>query len=188
MFEWLVVRMLTVLGVFFSGGGAQVECSEPVVQLRRGRIAVSCVLLNPFSEDLLNVIDSGTPVTLTFICRLRNADGSPAFVPDTTVPHRVVKDLATSVYEVTLGTRTLLAERFTEYSQFFRLETVALWPVDGARDAAPYYVEVSAKLEPMQIHATGQAYDLMALWNYRVPRKRSATFTRRLLEERRVTP
>lgn len=182
--ESLVVRVVAVLGVFFSGE-RQVQLSQPVVELREGRIAASCVLQHPFSDDLLNIVDSGTPVTLTFICRLRNLDGSPAFAPDTTIPHRIVKDLATGVYEVTLGTRSLLAERFTEYSQFFRLETASLWPA-GEDDGAPYYLELSARLEPIYIHATGQQYDLMAVWSYRVPKSRSAAFTRRALERRKV--
>ena len=177
-----------MLGILFSGGKQRVELTEPVVELRQETIGVSCVLQHPFSDDLLNIVDSGTPVSLRFVCRLRHSDGSPAFARDTTISHRVVKDLATGVYEVTLGSRSLLGERFTEYSQFFRLETVSLWAVGGADLDAPYYVEVSAELEPIYIHATGQQYDLMALWNYQVPRKKSASFTKRALERRLVAP
>jgi len=180
--------MLAVLGIFFSGVNQRVEMSLPVVELRQERIAVSCVLQRPFSDDLLNIIDSGTPVELTFICRLRKADGTPASPPDTTVKHRVVKDLATGTYEITLGRRTLIASRFTEYSQIFRLETVPLWPVGAINPGMSCFVEVSAALEPIHIHATGQQYDLMALWNYRVPKNRSAAFTRAMLERRQVGP
>lgn len=178
MLETLVVKMLAVVGIFFPGVNREVAMSRPVVELWRSRIAVSCVLQRPLSADLLNVVDSGTPVSLTFICRLRAADGTPARAADTTVTHRIERDLATGTYQIDLGERKLLASRLSEYSPFFRLETVRAWPLDAITSRREYVVEVSARLESIYIHATGETFDLMALWNYREPDARSEQFTR----------
>jgi hypothetical protein len=186
--ETFVVRFLAVIGIFVPGVNRQVSMRTPIVELRNERIAVSAILQNPLSVDLLNIIDSGTPVTLTYICRLRTAQGTPTAAIDTTVIHRVVKNLATGSYEINTGTRTLLTSRITEYSLLFRLETVPLWQLLVLSSSGRYYVEVSARFEPIVVQATGQRYDLMALWSYRVPTEQSGIFTRATVEQRRVAP
>ncbi len=188
MLETIVVRMLAFVGVFFPGVNPDIEMSRPVVELRNDRIAVSCVLTRPLSDDLANVIESGTEVRLTFICRLRREDGTPAAVPDTLIQRAIVKNLVDGVFEMRIGERLVRASQVTEYSQVFRLETVPLWSVDAVSDGGPHVIDISARLEPIYIHATGRNYDLMALWNFTLPENRSPVFTRADLEERRVTP
>ena len=188
MLETIVVRMLAFVGVFFSGVNPDIEMSRPVVELRQDRIAVSCVLTRSLSDDLANVIESGTVVQLTFICRLRQEDGTPTAVPDTLIRHSIVRNLVDGVYEMRMAGRTVRASQITEYSQVFRLETVPLWQADAVSDGGAHFVDISAELEPIYIHSTGRSYDLMALWNFTLPRNRSALFTRADLEERRVTP
>jgi len=183
-----VVRFLAIMGIFIPGVNQQVSLLDPFVELRGDRIAVSTALQKPLSTDLLKIIDSGTPVTLTYVCRLRTSTDNPAAAPDTTVSHRVVKDLASGTYEIDTGTRKILTSRITEYSLLFRLETVPLWNINVLSNSGFYYVEVSARFEPIVIHATGERYDLMALWSYRPPTARSKLFNRFIVERRRVEP
>lgn len=188
MFGSFVVKVVALVGFLIPGANRQVEMTQPVVELREDRIAASCIVVGALSDDLQNIIDSGTPVDLTFVCRLRRADGTPTGTPDETVTHRVTKDLATGAYRINLGIRSLLASSVWEYSPLFRLETVPLWPVSATDPERSYLVEVSARMEPVLIHATGQTFDLMSLWGFRVPENRSERFTRRSLEQRRVEP
>jgi len=175
--ESVLVKMLALVGIFFPGVNPDIAMGRPVVELHGSRITISCRLERPLSDDLLNVIESGTPVRLSFVCRLRTDDGRTTQVPDTIVTHEAVKDLVAETYEITLGERTLKETRLREYSQLFRLETVPLWEASAVDSQGKYAVEVSARLEPIYIHATGQTYDLMALWNYRSPGNRSEVFT-----------
>ena len=185
--EIFVVKLFAVFGIALSGANLDVAMGEPVVELRTDSIAVSAGLLKPVSDDLLNIIDSGTPVSLVFACRLRYADGRPGGVPDRTVAHTVSHDLETGAYRIGTSARTIRASVLSETSVFFRLETVPLWPA-SAIEAGEYVVEVSARLEPISIHATGRQFDLMALWNYSEPTNRSPIFTQTALGRRRVSP
>ena len=188
MVESFVVRFLAVMGIFVPGVNRQVSLLEPFIELRNERIAVSTTLRNPLSTDLLKIIDSGTPVTLSYVCRLRTSAGATTSAPDTIVSHRVVKDLASGAYQIDTGRRRILTSRINEYSLLFRLETVPLWDVAVLSPATWYYVEVSARFEPIVVHATGERYDLMALWSYRPPTARSKVFNRFIVERRKVEP
>jgi hypothetical protein len=188
VFETFVVRLLAIVGVFFPGVNPDVSMSQPVVELRGERVAASCVLERPLSDDLVRVIDSGSEVTLVFACRLRYADGAPTRYADTTITHTVRKNLATEAYEIDLGNRTVLTSQITDYSIFFRLETVPLWPVQGLAEGGTYIVDISATMEPISIHATARNYDLMSLWNFKTPRNQSEHFSLVTLEQRRVDP
>ncbi len=188
MLESAILKFVALVGFLVPGGNDLVTMTDPVIELRQDSIAVSCVLEHTLSDDLRNVIDSGTPVVLTFVCRLRDKDGNPGTAPDATISHRVTKDLATGAFKIDVGERSLLTSRLLEHSTFFRLETAQVWPVGSAASTGEYYVEVSAKMEPVLIHATGRTFDLMAFWDYRVPRAQSEPFTRRSLDRRRVAP
>jgi len=186
VFETLVVKMLALAGIFFPGVNPNAALSQPVIELHEQRIAVSCFVSRPLSDDLANVIESGTEVNLRFVCRLRLSDGTPTSAADTVVTHRIAKNLATDTYEIQVGNRSIVSSQITEYSVFFRLETASLWPIEALNATDRYYVDVSAELEPIYIHATGRTYDLMALWNFKTPRSRSERFTKPTLERRQV--
>ena len=188
MVETFVVRLLAVMGIFVPGVNRQVSLLEPFIELRSDRIAVSTTLQNPLSTDLLKIIDSGTPVTLSYVCRLRTSTGTPTAAADTTISHRVTKDLASGAYQIDTGTRKILTSRINEYSLLFRLETAPVWDLSTISTTGWYYVEVSARFEPIVVRATGEKYDLMALWSYRPPTGRSKVFNRFIVERRKVEP
>ena len=188
MLEVLIVRIFAVFGLTISGVNLDVAVSQPVIEQRGDSVAVTAVLLEPISEDLMNIIDSGTPVSLVFTTRLRYASGKPTGAVDQSVVHTVSRDLATGVYVIEKGRRVTRSSILSETSVFFRMETVPVWHMDYVHTYADYIVDVSAKLEPIEVRATGERYDLMALWNYREPSNRSEVFDRRMLERRRVTP
>ena len=188
MFETFVVKMFALAGVFFAGVNPDVEMETPVIESRNDLIAVSCLLVHPLSDDLANVIESGTEVRLSFVCRLRRGNGTPTDAADLVVTHTVSKNLGLSTYDVDLVTRTAIASQMNEYSVYFRLETVPLWPIGDLGAGEKYIVEVSARLEPIYIRSTGETYDLMSLWNFKVPKNRSELFGRDDLVQRRVRP
>ncbi len=183
----LILRVFAFFGVAISGVNLDVAMNDPVVELRGDSIAVSAVLLDPVSDDLMNIIDSGTPVNLVFDVKLRTEDGDPVGVEDRSISNTVARDLSTGSYRITTSSGTIRSSQLNESSVFFRMQTVPVWPY-GVLDDGTHYVVATARLEPIDIHATGKRYDLMALWNYREPSAQSEPFTRRDLSRRRVEP
>lgn len=167
----LVSKGIAALGLILAGLGGSVSLSTPRPSIAGGYVAVSCAVQKGLCDDLRRMVDSGTPVTLQFACKLIRSPGH----------HEIARVAArrTVTYDVSDGTyRTVLTSpdtswqvtstSFDDASPFFRLDTTRLCQLDALQDDAVYSILIESYLDPIRVQAMGgKEFNLMSFWDFK---------------------
>lgn len=177
----LVAKGIAALGMMLTGLGGDVSLSTPLISLSSGYILVSCGVEHGLNKDLRNVIDSGTPITLRFTCRLVDQTEDNTAV-EVIALRTVTCNMADSTYQIRFldpdSSAQMMVTIFDETSPFFRLDAVRFYPLDTMDDTV-YKIIVEASLDPIRVEAMGRKdFNLMAFWNFKRLKTSSGRFTK----------
>ena len=176
LFQLTAVKVLALLGIYFAGAPRPVELTKPAVRVIDCQyLAVSCRLINPLTDDLKNIIESAAKVRVVYTLRLMRV-GSPSHAADLDIVHSIERDQASGDYRIETPREVFRVSRLSDDAPLFRLNEARLSSADQL-EGGRYTVAVTASLASIVVRATGQQFDLMALWNYEYPRGTSAVLT-----------
>lgn len=167
----LVSKGIAALGLILAGLGGNVSLSTPRQSIEGRCVAVSCAVQKGLSDDLGRMIDSGTPVTLQFVCRVVRRPGHQEIARVSS--HRTVAyDVSEGTYRIVLTSPDtswqVTSTSFSDESPFFRLDSTRLCPLEALEDGAVYSILVESSLDPIRVEAMGgKEFNLMAFWNFK---------------------
>jgi hypothetical protein len=158
--------------VLFGHSAKAPSLSPPQMASSTGRIVVSTTLRNGFSDDLNQVILTGTPVTLTFSAAL--LDDTKSLIEQES-HHTVTYDPGTKAFCVIADSETKTTnDQQTMQSWLTTLTNLSLLETSALRAEGSYRAVVQAKLEPISVEAAeGKKFDLMTFWQFRIPKAQS---------------
>lgn len=160
-------------GWILFGHSAKVpSLSPPQMASSGGKIVVSTVLKDGFPDELDQVILTGTPVTLDFSASLLDDTKS---LSEQETYHTVTYDPGTKAFSVIAdGASKTTSDQQTMQSWLGSLTNLPLVETSTLRPEGSYRTVVQARLEPISVEAVeGKKFDLMTLWQFRVPKAQS---------------
>jgi hypothetical protein len=158
--------------ILFGHSAKTPSLSPPQMASSGGKIVISATLKNGFPEELDQVILTGTPVTLTFSAAL--LDDTKTLIEQETY-HTVTYDPGTKAFSVVAnGEIKTTSDKETMQSWLGALANFPFLETSALRPEGSYRAVVQARLEPISVEAVeGKKFDLMTLWQFRVPKAQS---------------
>lgn len=166
----------TLLGGWFLFGQSDKSPSltEPVLAIQDGRITVSVRVENGFNEEIIQLILTGTPVTLRFEV-IVTEDNRVTW--EEVIKHRVVYNPGTKVFSVEFTEKNKAETEDEPSMKKLMSEITYLQVMEKFSLEKNYEVSVKVKLEPISVEAAGgEEFDLMTFWNFKTPEAKSGNF------------
>jgi len=151
---WLAGLLVAGLLVVAAPAAAAPAIVNIDVEVKGGTVAMGAMLIDGFTEDILEAIDSGIPMTFTYTIELRKSSALwiDSLVSTNVVSHTVQYDALKKVYRITLDSKSGQSKVVTHNINRLRELMLNLRdvPIASLKKLDPderYYVRVKADME-----------------------------------------
>ncbi|MDI6781366.1 MAG: hypothetical protein QME49_04580 [bacterium] len=163
-----ILAIMSSFLVFFSN--SPVKLAPPQMCINDNQVIIHEHLLYGFQKELVDLIHSGTKVTIRFELALRQKN---EVIKACEITHSVVYDVAKQEYTVSCSEREKDIQTKNEREMRKRMSNVDT-AILSAHEVIPgkdYCLQITAELLPIKIRALrGGEFLLSALWDYKKPR------------------
>lgn len=163
-----ILAIMSSFLVFFSN--SPVKLAPPEMSINNNYVIVNDRLLHGFQKELIELIHSGTKVTIRFELVLKQRN---EVVRTCEITHSVIYDVAKQEYTVICSEREKNIQTRNEREMREIMSNVNI-TILSAQEIIPckdYCLQVTAELLPIRIRALrGGEFLLSALWDYKKPR------------------
>ncbi len=177
IFLWLKGLALLVGSMVMTSDGAPVSLSVSQIAMRGDTAWISLQVDSLYSKELNDILDSGTPVPLIVESVFLKGE---EIIAKSQVKNQLQFDLEHSEWILTRSNVTDRIREKKKVKKMFRNFDIALFTKSQIEDGRACRVTVSASLGTVRLDVLNmQSFDLMSLWNYKIPRLETVSFTKK---------